>query len=95
MYRKFLSPDSYIQVQAISQPTREELATKLSAVVAQEEEIEMKNVDGLEVTINVFDEALAELEFSLAENLFKNFFKSEFYVKFQESKVLQVGLQVV
>jgi hypothetical protein len=72
-------------VKGISEEARNNLSLKLS------KEIETEGATGVDG--DVFNDILTELEESLAEKLFKPFFKSEFFVKHQEELALKIGLE--
>ena len=65
------------------------MATVLNAEIQED-----KRPESTEVTVDVFNDVLAELEENLAEKLFKPFFKSIFFVKHQEELALKIGMDV-
>lgn len=63
------------------------MATLLSAEIQGE-----NRPDSAEITVDVFNDIMTELEENLGEKLFKPFFKSEFFVKYQEELALKIGM---
>lgn len=90
LYQKFIDKDAYIHIDCISDFMRDEIKKRIQKemenVAAQQRPTRVESIQNEEKNdqSDIFEELQNELENVLSVSLFKPFFQSQYYSKYQE-----------